>query len=121
MAIRRKPSRMPGRMTQRLSPDSLARLPTALTVARPGYDRSSLRPAIVHLGLGAFFRGHGAQYTEDVLHRRGGSWGIVGVSLQRPDQRDRLAPQGWLYTTLEAGPEGERARIMGILLGVLVA
>ncbi|MFL5335234.1 MAG: mannitol dehydrogenase family protein [Geminicoccaceae bacterium] len=108
-------------MTQRLSPDSLARLPAALPVARPGYDRASLRPAIVHLGLGAFFRAHGAQYTEDVLHRGGGDWGIVGISLQHPDQRNRLAPQGWLYTTLEAGPEGERARIMGILLGVVVA
>ena len=65
---------------------------TASGVTFPRYDRAALRPRIVHLGLGAFFRAHGAIYTEDVLHARGGDWGIIGVSLQRPDQRDRLAP-----------------------------
>ncbi|WP_159992793.1 mannitol dehydrogenase family protein [Roseomonas sp. 18066] len=105
----------------RLSAARLAAAPPPPEVARPGYDRAALRPAIVHLGLGAFFRAHGALYTEDVLNRQGGDWGIVGVSLQRPDQRDRLAPQDGLYTTLERGPVGERARIVGSLLGVLVA
>lgn len=47
-----------------------------------GYDRGLLRPRIVHLGLGVFFRAHGALNTEDVLHQRGGDWGIVGVSLR---------------------------------------
>lgn len=42
-----------------------------------GYDRGLLRPRIVHLGLGVFFRAHGALNTEDVLHQRGGDWGIV--------------------------------------------
>ncbi|MFB9971206.1 mannitol dehydrogenase family protein [Pseudoroseomonas cervicalis] len=103
----------------RLGPDSLAALPDA--IARPRYDRAALRPAIVHLGLGAFFRAHGALYTEDVLNAQGGDWGIVGASLQRPDQRDRLAPQQGLYTAIEHGPEGARARVVGNLLGVLVA
>ena len=31
--------------------------------ARPAYVRSRLKPGIVHLGLGAFFRAHGAIYT----------------------------------------------------------
>ena len=39
----------------------------------------------------------------------GGDWGIVGVSLVRPDQRDRLAPQDFAYTALELGPDGETA------------
>ena len=34
----------------------------------------------------------------------GGDWGIVGVSLVRPDQRDRLAPQGFAYTAARARP-----------------
>ena len=73
--------------TMRLSPNSLARLPAALPVARPGYDRAALRPAIVHLGLGAFFRAHGAQYTEDLLNLHGGDWGIVGcLATAEPDQ-----------------------------------
>ncbi|WP_043838596.1 mannitol dehydrogenase family protein [Muricoccus aerilatus] len=107
--------------TLRLSPEALAAHPPDAGVALPRYDRAALRPAIVHLGLGAFFRAHGALYTEDVLNARGGDWGIVGVSLQRPDQRDRLAPQGGLYTALERGPGGERARVVGNLLEVRVA
>ncbi|TPG59862.1 mannitol dehydrogenase family protein [Roseomonas nepalensis] len=105
----------------RLSPDALAAHPPPAGVALPRYDRARLSPAIVHLGLGAFFRAHGALLTEDVLNARGGDWGIVGVSLQRPDQRDRLGPQGGLYTALERGPGGARARVVGNLLGVHVA
>jgi fructuronate reductase len=105
----------------RLSPQTLGQITARTSVQQPCYDRAALRPAIVHLGLGAFFRAHGAHYTEDVLNRCGGDWGIIGVSLQRPDQRDRLAPQGGLYTTLERGPQGERARIVGALLDVMVA
>jgi fructuronate reductase len=100
-------------MNDRLSNATLSRAP----VAKPGYDRATLRPRIVHLGLGAFFRAHGAVYTEDA----GGDWGIVGVSLQRPDQRDRLAPQDGLYTTLERDGGGARARVIGSVLSVLVA
>ncbi|MEJ2003059.1 MAG: mannitol dehydrogenase family protein, partial [Maritimibacter sp.] len=52
---------------------------------------------IVHLGLGAFFRAHGAIYTEEAMATSGGAWGITGVSLRRPDIRDALAPQGGCY------------------------
>jgi fructuronate reductase len=108
-------------MTERLSPHRLAHLSGLQPVALPRYERAQLRPAILHLGLGAFFRAHGALFTEDVLNAQGGAWGIRGVSLQRPDQRDRLMPQEGLYTTLEAAPDGERARIVGNLLDVRVA
>jgi fructuronate reductase len=76
---------------------------------------------IVHLGLGAFFRAHGAIYVEQAMQASGGDWGILGVSLQRPDVRDALAPQGGLYTALELGPEGETARVVTSVAGVLVA
>jgi len=108
----------------RLSLESLGQLSPA--AAAPRYDRADLIPAIVHLGLGAFARAHLAAYTDDLLNAAGGDtknkdWGILGVSLQRPDQRDRLNPQQGLYTTIERGPEGESARIIGCLLGVMVA
>ena len=83
-------------MSPRLGDATLIQLPAEVT--RPGYDRARLAPRIIHLGLGAFFRAHGALYTEDVLAEQGGDWGIVGVSLRQPDQRDRLAPQDGLYT-----------------------
>lgn len=76
---------------------------------------------IVHLGLGAFFRAHGALYVAEAMAASGGDWGIVGVSLVRPDQRDRLAPQGFAYTALELGPEGETAQVVDVIEGVLVA
>jgi fructuronate reductase len=88
--------------------------------AKFSYDRRRLRPRIVHLGLGAFFRAHGALFTEDVLVDGGGDWGIIGASLKRPEQRNRLVPQDYLYTTVENAPNGQKARIVGCLLNVLV-
>ena len=49
------------------------------------------------------------------------AWGIVGVSLQRPDQRDKLKPQDCLYTLIERDGDVSRARIVGSVLDVLVA
>jgi fructuronate reductase len=87
----------------------------------PGYDRSKLRLGIVHLGLGAFVRAHLATYLDDALAIEPGAWGVAGVSLKRPDQRDRLAPQDGLYTALEREGAGVRARILGCVKTCLVA
>ncbi|MFU8899188.1 MAG: mannitol dehydrogenase family protein, partial [Roseinatronobacter sp.] len=46
-----------------LSQATLHQLPE--TVRRPAYDRASLSPGIVHIGLGNFHRAHQAWY----LHR----------------------------------------------------
>lgn len=93
----------------------------SLKVRRPTYDRSKLTPGIVHLGLGAFARAHLCEYTDDALEREFGAWGIVGASLQRPDQRDRLKPQNGLYTLLKRAPAGAQLRVVGSVLDVLVA
>ncbi|MGL4442330.1 MAG: mannitol dehydrogenase family protein, partial [Alsobacter sp.] len=85
------------------------------------YDRARLTPGIVHLGLGAFARAHLCEYTEDALELEFGAWGVVGASLQRPDQRDRLAPQDGLYTLLKRAPSGPDLRLIGCLGEVLVA
>ena len=45
---------------QRLSNATLANLPHG--IAQPGYQRASVTPGIVHLGLGAFHRAHQAAY-----------------------------------------------------------
>ena len=79
------------------------------------------KAGVVHLGLGAFFRAHGARYIARAMELSGGDWGIVGVSLKRPDQRDRLAPQGFAYTAVEMAPGGERAEVVEVLADVLVA
>ena len=76
---------------------------------------------IVHLGLGAFFRAHGAVYIEEAMSASGGDWGILGVSLQSSTMRDQLAPQGGTYMALELGPEGETLRHVQSVQDVLVA
>ena len=94
-------------------------------VRRPAYDRRTLRPGIVHIGVGAFHRAHQAAFTEDALGHHPSSagpapWGIVGVCPRRADMRDALAPQDGLYTLLERG--GERPpRVIGCLTRILVA
>lgn len=89
--------------------------------ALPGYDRATLQTGIVHLGLGAFVRAHHATYTDDLLGIEPGPWGIAGVSLKRPDQRDRLAPQDCLYTTLQRDGTRITARIVGCVRAAIVA
>jgi len=109
------------------APSALLRLSTrTLGQARqgtglPGYDRRALGIGIVHLGLGAFVRAHMATYTDDALPIEPGDWCIAGVSLKRPDQRDRLAPQDGLYTALQRDGDGIRARIVGCVRATLVA
>ncbi len=55
----------------------------AETKPTPRLTRTTPAPktGIVHLGLGAFFRAHGAIYTEEAMQASGGAWGITGVSL----------------------------------------
>ena len=84
-------------------------------------SRPAPKVGIVHLGLGAFFRAHGAVYVDEAMAASGGDWGIVGVSLRSPDVRDALRPQGCAYTLLELGPENETARVVEVVADVLVA
>jgi len=92
----------------------------------PGEGQSApgrTRPAtgIVHLGLGAFFRGFGCVYIADAMAASGGDWGIVGVSLRSPDTRDALRSRDWSYTSVSLAPEGDRLREITVLNDVLVA
>jgi fructuronate reductase len=109
----------------RLHPDRLAALPAA--VARPRYDRASLRPGIVHLGVGAFQRAHLAAATEAALHANGDlRWGITGVSLRSASTAAALAPQQGLYTLAlrDADVHGaprETLQVIGVMPRVLVA
>ncbi|SFZ86313.1 fructuronate reductase [Devosia enhydra] len=102
----------------RLSEVALAGLPNA--VERPAYVRSAVTPGIVHLGIGAFHRAHMAAYVDSLLGADP-SWGIIGASLRRPDTRDALAPQDFLYTLAVRDASGTRCRIIGSLLDVIDA
>ncbi|MEP7240706.1 MAG: mannitol dehydrogenase family protein [Devosia sp.] len=94
---------------------------SAATLQAPlPYDRAGVTPGIVHLGVGAFHRAHQAVYLDDVL-RTDPSWGIIGASLRRPDTRDALQAQDYLYTLIVRSREGTSTRIIGSLLDVLDA
>ncbi len=94
--------------------------PLPASVHRPAYDRSTLETGIVHLGIGAFHRGHQAVYTDGVLgdDRR---WGILGVSLRSAETRDALARQDGLYTVATVSGGGAEYRVIGASTGLLVA
>lgn len=79
------------------------------------------KTGIVHLGLGAFFRAHGAVYIQEAMARSGGDWGIVGVSLRSTTVRDKLASQDFLYTALEVSEHGMKAETIDVVANVLVA
>lgn len=104
---------------QRLHPDALDAL--ARNVRTPAYDRSRLRPGILHLGIGAFHRAHQAVYTEDAMERSGPDWGIVGVSLRSPDVSRQLTPQDGLYSVWSEDGDGRELRVVGAVQKVLVA
>lgn len=111
-------------MTKRLSNAQLAHLPHE--VVTPGYDRTSVTPGILHLGIGAFHRAHQAVMVEDRLAAGERGWGIRAASLRAPDTRDALAPQEGLYTLAirsgQVGAEEEtRLRVIGAISDVLVA
>ena len=64
-----------------------------LRIDRPHYDRSGLRPGIVHIGVGNFHRAHQAWYLHRVMQEgKAHDWAILGAGV-RPfdaDMRERL-------------------------------
>jgi fructuronate reductase/mannitol 2-dehydrogenase len=88
----------------------------------PSYDRTALRPGIVHIGVGGFHRSHQAVYL-DRLAAAGASteWGILGLGVRSSGARGELLRQNCLYSLLERSPEGDRARVVGSILDYLDA
>ncbi|MCQ8239492.1 mannitol dehydrogenase family protein [Rhizosaccharibacter radicis] len=87
-------------------------------VRLPGYDPAALRTGILHLGCGAFHRGHQAFVTQRAIEAQGESglrWGIASASLVRDTTPRRLQAQDGLYTLVERGGDGDRAEIVGAI------
>jgi fructuronate reductase len=103
----------------RLSQKALASLPAEIAV--PGYDRATVTPGIVHLGVGAFHRAHQAVFIDDCIGRGDTQWGIVAASMRSADTRDALAPQDSFYTYCERNGETVAYRVIGSILEIFVA
>lgn len=102
----------------RLDASTLPGLPAGM---RPGYDPAAHGTGILHLGLGAFHRAHQAAYTDAALAAGGGDWRIAAVSLRSTGLVDALGEQDGLYTLVERGAEGDRARVIAALSETLAA
>ncbi|MGI9523197.1 MAG: mannitol dehydrogenase family protein, partial [Hyphomicrobiaceae bacterium] len=89
------------------------------TITRPTYDRSRLKPGIVHIGLGNFHRAHQSWYLHRLMQDGlDHDWGIVGASVKPNDivQRRKLAAQDYLTTLIELNPVGASAEIVGSMI-----
>ena len=103
-----------------ISSKSVQDLVSTGSVTLPDYGSDAVTPGIVHLGIGAFHRAHMAAYVDSLLGTNP-DWAITGASLRRPDTRDALAPQDFLYTLAIRDASGTRARIIGSIRDVIDA
>ncbi len=106
-------------MTERLSLRTYLNLPNK--VIRPKYDFKAHKAGIVHIGIGAFHRGHQAVFTDDAMANSGGDWRIIGVSLRSPSVSEQLNPQDGLYTVSAKFNGQFDTRLIGAIEKVLVA
>ena len=84
-----------------------------------GYDRGQLNPGILHIGVGAFHRGHQAVFTDDVIARGDLNWGIIGASLRTTTAENQLNPQQGLYTVASVAGKDISYRLVGAITQVL--
>ena len=102
----------------KLSNDTLSALPA--NVKRPEYDRASLSPGIIHIGLGNFHRAHQSWYLHRLMQAGlAQDWAIIGAGMRPYDeeQRRKMAEQDYLTTLIELDPEsGTSAEVVGSMV-----
>jgi mannitol 2-dehydrogenase len=96
-----------------LTDQTVRRLPDDVSV--PEYDRSALRPGIVHFGVGGFHRAHQAVHLDELARRGVTDWGVVGVGLHSRAIGEVLAAQDRLYLVVERAQDADRASVVGVL------
>ena len=91
-----------------------------------GYDRKSVKPGILHFGVGNFHRAHQEAYTDALMSIDACQygWGIAGAMLLPSDERlyRALKEQNGEYTLTICGRDGyEETRVIGSLTDVVWA
>lgn len=89
-------------------------------VVLPAYDRSRLRPAVVHFGVGGFHRAHQAVYFDRLAGLGFTGWGVIGVGMRRPEMGQVLSAQDNLFTVVERGAGESTARVVGSMVEYLL-
>ncbi|TDU88626.1 mannitol 2-dehydrogenase [Kribbella voronezhensis] len=94
-------------------------------VGVPQYDRTAVRPGIVHFGVGGFHRAHQAMYLDRLMNDgKALDWGICGIGVLPQDRRmaDVLEAQDGLYTLVVKYPDGAlEPRVIGSIVDYLFA
>jgi mannitol 2-dehydrogenase len=85
----------------------------------PSYDRSGLRPGIVHIGVGGFHRSHQAVYLDRLAAAPQPDAEDPPLARDPGGAREALLRQNCLYSLLERSPEGDEVRVVGSLLDYL--
>lgn len=86
----------------------------------PTYDRLSLTPGIVHIGLGHFHRAHFLYYMDTLLEKGLTKDGVFEVDIVPSDSRfiENLREQDYLYSLRTLSSDGrESVRVIGSILG----
>ena len=106
--------------------DELIKLSNAtlaqLAIEHPRYDRSALRPGIVHIGVGNFHRAHQAWYLHRLMQAgKARDWAILGAGVRAYDaaMRDKLLAQDCLTTLIELDTRQTSAEVVGSMIGYL--
>lgn len=93
-----------------------------LSIEHPRYDRSALRPGIVHIGVGNFHRAHQAWYLHRLMQDgNAGDWAIIGAGVRANDSamRTTLLAQDCLTTLIELDPSSTSAEVIGSMVDFL--
>ncbi len=104
----------------KLTSQTLSQLDARIAV--PSYDRSGLKPGILHIGLGNFHRAHQGFYLNRLLNAGSSlDWGILGAGVMPTDaaMRADLEAQDWLYSVTEQGAGTEAVHVSGLMTGFL--
>ncbi len=104
-----------------LHPQHLATLDPRIRV--PRYDRDSLAPGMVHIGVGGFHRAHQAVYLDDLCNDGLRTWSISGTGVLAGDaaMAAALGPQRCLYTLMTRAEGYVDVRVIGSIVDYLHA
>ena len=104
----------------RLCQANLARLPK--NILRPEYERSGLKPGIVHIGVGNFHRAHQSWYLHRLLQQGAArDWAIIGAGVRAYDaeMRSKLLAQDCLTTLIELNEGQQSVEVVGSMIDYL--
>ena len=89
----------------------------------PSYDRSLLRPSVVHVGVGGFHRAHLATYIHELCDMGETEWAIRGAGVLPTDatMAEVLAAQDHLYTLITRGPDATDVDVIGSIVDYIHA